>query len=196
MMRWVYRTESNEIAWIRSVFEERRARENWATITAPCHQSEPQFIAATNTPWVHLSHQILLRCNSVLPHQRSMDSRKHKLCGRKYNWASNWPLYKLLAVEERGERAITYPWIDLVIKTTIYLYTKISWERLMYTLNTKTSPAPQNKKTRPDALGTAENESGRAKNEIGTRRPRYRRKRVRTRKTIKLDPMPCGPAEN
>jgi hypothetical protein len=66
----------------------------------------------------------------------------------------------------------------------------------MYTLNTKTSPAPQNKKTRPDALGTAENESGRAKNEIGTRRPRYRRKRVRTRKTIKLDLMPCGPAEN
>jgi hypothetical protein len=28
----------------------------------------------------------------------------------------------------------------------------------------------------PDALGTAENESGRAKHEIGTRRPRYRRK--------------------
>jgi hypothetical protein len=34
----------------------------------------------------------------------------------------------------------------------------------------------QNMKTRPDALDTAENESGRAKHENGTRRPRYRRK--------------------
>jgi hypothetical protein len=41
----------------------------------------------------------------------------------------------------------------------------------------------QNMKTGADALGTAENESGRAKHENGTRRPRYRRKRVEARKT-------------
>jgi hypothetical protein len=34
-----------------------------------------------------------------------------------------------------------------------------------------------------DALGTAENESGHAKYENGTRRPRYRRKQIRERKT-------------
>jgi hypothetical protein len=34
-----------------------------------------------------------------------------------------------------------------------------------------------------DALGTAEIESGRAKLENGMRRPRYRRNRVRARKT-------------
>jgi hypothetical protein len=34
----------------------------------------------------------------------------------------------------------------------------------------------QNMKTGPDALDIVENESGRAKHEIGTRRPRYRRK--------------------
>jgi hypothetical protein len=38
-------------------------------------------------------------------------------------------------------------------------------------------------KMRPDALGTAENESLSTKHEIGTRRPRYRRKLVRERKT-------------
>jgi hypothetical protein len=45
-------------------------------------------------------------------------------------------------------------------------------------------------KTKPDALGTvlgaleiAENEFRSAKHENGTRRPRYRRKRVRERKT-------------
>jgi hypothetical protein len=37
-------------------------------------------------------------------------------------------------------------------------------------------------KTGPDALDTAENNSGSAKHENGTRRPRYRRKRVRERK--------------
>jgi hypothetical protein len=31
----------------------------------------------------------------------------------------------------------------------------------------KTSPGTQNRKTGPDALGTAENESGRAKHDIG-----------------------------
>jgi hypothetical protein len=40
----------------------------------------------------------------------------------------------------------------------------------------KMSSEAQNIKTGPDALGTAENESGRAKVENGTRRPRYRRK--------------------
>jgi hypothetical protein len=46
----------------------------------------------------------------------------------------------------------------------------------------KTSPGAQNMKTEVDALGIAENESGRSKHENGTRRPRYRRKRVRARK--------------
>jgi hypothetical protein len=46
----------------------------------------------------------------------------------------------------------------------------------------KMSPGAQNIKTGPDALATAENESGRAKHENGTRRPPYRRKRVRARK--------------
>jgi hypothetical protein len=64
------------------------------------------------------------------------------------------------------------------------------------------TPGAQNMKTGHDALGTAENESGRAnhengsrrprnrqnesrsaKHENGIRRPRYRRKRVRERKT-------------
>jgi hypothetical protein len=38
------------------------------------------------------------------------------------------------------------------------------------------SPGAQNIKTGPDALGTAENESGIAKLENGTRRTRHRRK--------------------
>jgi hypothetical protein len=38
-------------------------------------------------------------------------------------------------------------------------------------------------KTGPDALGTAENKSRSGKLENGTRCPRYRRKRVRERKT-------------
>jgi hypothetical protein len=42
----------------------------------------------------------------------------------------------------------------------------------------------------PYALGTAENESGSKKHANGTRRPRYRRKRFRERKTGKRDPMP------
>jgi hypothetical protein len=47
----------------------------------------------------------------------------------------------------------------------------------------KMSLGAQNVKTGPDALGTAENESWSGKHEIATRRPRYRRKRVRERKT-------------
>jgi hypothetical protein len=47
----------------------------------------------------------------------------------------------------------------------------------------------QNMKTGPDALGTAENESGQEKQENGTRRPRYRRKRLQERKTRKRDPI-------
>jgi hypothetical protein len=46
----------------------------------------------------------------------------------------------------------------------------------------KTSPDAQNIKTGPDALGTVENESGCLKLENGTRRPRYRGKRLRLRK--------------
>jgi hypothetical protein len=38
----------------------------------------------------------------------------------------------------------------------------------------KMSSAAQNMKTGPDALGTAENESARAKHENGTRRTRHR----------------------
>jgi hypothetical protein len=41
----------------------------------------------------------------------------------------------------------------------------------------------QSIKTEADALGTVENDFGSAKLENGTRRPRYRRKRVRARKT-------------
>jgi hypothetical protein len=38
------------------------------------------------------------------------------------------------------------------------------------------SPGVQNMKTGPNALGTAENESGRTKHKNKTRRSRYRRK--------------------
>jgi hypothetical protein len=44
----------------------------------------------------------------------------------------------------------------------------------MHSTSLKTSPGAQNMKTGPDALGIAENESGRAKHENRTRRPRYR----------------------
>jgi hypothetical protein len=47
----------------------------------------------------------------------------------------------------------------------------------------KMSQGAQNMNTGPDALYTAENESGRAKHEIGSRRPRYCQKRIRERKT-------------
>jgi hypothetical protein len=48
-------------------------------------------------------------------------------------------------------------------------------------------------KTGPNAHETAENESGSAKHENGTRRPPHCRKRVRERKTIKRDPTPSLP---
>jgi hypothetical protein len=44
-----------------------------------------------------------------------------------------------------------------------------------------------------NALGTTENESGGAKYEKGTWYPRYRRKRVLERKTLKRDPIPTVP---
>jgi hypothetical protein len=47
----------------------------------------------------------------------------------------------------------------------------------------KMSPGAQNMKTGPDAHGNAENESGSAKRENGTRRSQHRRKLVRERKT-------------
>jgi hypothetical protein len=47
----------------------------------------------------------------------------------------------------------------------------------------KTSLGAQNMKMGPEAFVTAENESGHAKHENATRRPRYRRKRVRAHKT-------------
>jgi hypothetical protein len=54
----------------------------------------------------------------------------------------------------------------------------------------KMSPDAQNMKTGHDALGTVENESGSTKQENRTRRPRYRRKRVRVCKTRKRDLTP------
>jgi hypothetical protein len=48
----------------------------------------------------------------------------------------------------------------------------------------------------PYALGTAENESGSKKHENGTRRPRYRRKRVREQENMKTGPDALGTAKN
>jgi hypothetical protein len=59
----------------------------------------------------------------------------------------------------------------------------------------KTSLGAQNMKKGPEALGTAENESGSPKHENGIRRPRFRRKRVRARKTRKTDPTPSEPSK-
>jgi hypothetical protein len=50
-------------------------------------------------------------------------------------------------------------------------------------------------KTGPDSLRTAENESGHAKHEKGTRRPRYRRKRFRAQ-NIKIGHDALRTAEN
>jgi hypothetical protein len=56
------------------------------------------------------------------------------------------------------------------------------------------SPGAQNIEKGPDAFYTAvENESGRAKHENMTRPLRYRRKRVRERKTLKMDRTPSVP---
>jgi hypothetical protein len=54
----------------------------------------------------------------------------------------------------------------------------------------------QNKKMGADALGTAENESWRAKHENGTRLPRYRRKRFRASKIRKWDMNPSVPTRS
>jgi hypothetical protein len=48
-------------------------------------------------------------------------------------------------------------------------------------------------KTGPDALDTIENDSESAKHENGTRRPQFRRKGVRERKTLKRDPTTSVP---
>jgi hypothetical protein len=50
-------------------------------------------------------------------------------------------------------------------------------------------------KTGPGALGTVENESGSAKCENETRRPRYRPKRVRECKLSKRDLTPSVPSK-
>jgi hypothetical protein len=57
----------------------------------------------------------------------------------------------------------------------------------------KTSLGALNTKTGPDALDTAENESGSAKHENVTRHLRYRRKRIRARKKRNRDPTPSVP---
>jgi hypothetical protein len=55
------------------------------------------------------------------------------------------------------------------------------------------SQGAQNMEPGPDALYTAENESRSTKHENGTRRSRYRRKRVRERRTLKRDQTPSVP---
>jgi hypothetical protein len=57
----------------------------------------------------------------------------------------------------------------------------------------KMSLGAQNMKMGTDALCTTENESGRTKHENSTRRPRYRRKRVKERKILKKDLPPSAP---
>jgi hypothetical protein len=57
-------------------------------------------------------------------------------------------------------------------------------------------PGAQNMKTGPEALGTAENESGSTKHENGTRRSSYRQKRVRECKTLKRETTPSLPPKN
>jgi hypothetical protein len=51
-------------------------------------------------------------------------------------------------------------------------------------------------KTGPDSLGTAENVSGSAKHENGSRRPRYRRKTTPGAQSKKTGPDALGTAEN
>jgi hypothetical protein len=58
------------------------------------------------------------------------------------------------------------------------------------------SPGAQNMKTGPDALGTAENDSGRTKYENGTRRPLYREKMSPGAKNLKTGPDALCTAEN
>jgi hypothetical protein len=71
-----------------------------------------------------------------------------------------------------------------------------TWKRdTTPSLPSKMSLGTQNMKTGPDALGTIENDSGSAKHENGTRRPRYRRKRFLARKTWKRDQTPSVPSK-
>jgi hypothetical protein len=57
----------------------------------------------------------------------------------------------------------------------------------------KMSPDAQNMKMGPDSLGTAEKEFVRVKYEIGSQRPRYRRKRIWALKTLKWEPTATVP---
>jgi hypothetical protein len=59
----------------------------------------------------------------------------------------------------------------------------------------KMSPGAQRMETGLDALRTAENDYGYAKHGNGTRHPRYRRKCVRERKTLKQEPTPTVPSK-
>jgi hypothetical protein len=51
-------------------------------------------------------------------------------------------------------------------------------------------------KTRPNAVGTAENEFGRGKHENGSRRPRFSRKMSPRAQHMKWDPDAIGTVEN
>jgi hypothetical protein len=65
----------------------------------------------------------------------------------------------------------------------------------MPSVPSKRIPGTQNMKTETDALGTTENDFGRAKHENGTRRTQHRRQRVRERKTWKQDKTPSVPSK-
>jgi hypothetical protein len=67
---------------------------------------------------------------------------------------------------------------------------------LTLSLLPKTSPKAQNMKMTSDALSTSKNEFGSAKHDKWTSRPWYRPKRVRERKTWKLNLMPLVPSKN
>jgi hypothetical protein len=60
----------------------------------------------------------------------------------------------------------------------------------MPSVPSKTFPRAQNMKTGPDTLLTAENNSDSAKLEKENRSPRYLRKLVWARKTLRRDPTP------
>jgi hypothetical protein len=85
----------------------------------------------------------------------------------------------------RFKREISWGVIHLII---------LHWQ-VGPTLQPKTCSRAENMKTRSDALSIAENESGHAKHENGTRRTRHRWKRVRERKTWKRDPTPSVPSK-
>jgi hypothetical protein len=66
----------------------------------------------------------------------------------------------------------------------------------MHSAPPKTFPGARNIKMGSDALGTAKNESGRAKLENGTRRPWNRRKTSPRAQNKKTGPDALGTAEN